>query len=214
MTELQRGRRCRLVVFGLEVGGRWGTEAVTFLRLVARARSASVHAAVRSSAAAAHVARWSGLIAVAAQRASLLKLPLGSVASAAGAPALHEVLEEGRWKRVVGLKPPPRADSRRVAERSLHWDRAPTDGKSVREKRDAFGTNEFGGHGICDGFGTSEFGDHGICDGFGTSEFGDHGICDGFGNSDFFSNAPFSLAVELSLPRVAQGAVSAPGGGG
>ena len=39
-------------------------------------------------------------------------------------------------KRVVGLKPPPRADSRRVAERSLHWDRAPTGGKSVAERKE------------------------------------------------------------------------------
>ena len=31
--ELLRDRRCRLVVFGIEVGGRWSDEAATFLRL-------------------------------------------------------------------------------------------------------------------------------------------------------------------------------------
>ena len=33
--ELLRDRRCRLVVFGIEVGGRWSDEAATFLRLLA-----------------------------------------------------------------------------------------------------------------------------------------------------------------------------------
>ena len=41
--ELLRDRRCRLVVFGIEVGGRWSEEAATFLRLLAhtKARQAS-----------------------------------------------------------------------------------------------------------------------------------------------------------------------------
>ena len=34
--ELDRSRRCRLVVFGLKVGGRWDSEAATFVRLLAR----------------------------------------------------------------------------------------------------------------------------------------------------------------------------------
>ena len=66
----------------------------------AQARAASAHAAVRSALRAAYVTRWSGIIAVAAQRAlasSLLELPLDTVASAAGAPAVHEVLQDARW---------------------------------------------------------------------------------------------------------------------
>ena len=50
-----------------------------FLRLLARARAALAHAAVRSALRAAYVSRWSSIIAVAAQRAlasSLLELPL------------------------------------------------------------------------------------------------------------------------------------------
>ena len=61
--ELLRARRCRLVVIGLEMGGRFGTEAATFLRLLARHR----------------VARWAALLAFAAQRtfaSSLLELTL------------------------------------------------------------------------------------------------------------------------------------------
>ena len=33
--ELERARRCRLVVFGVEVGGRWSREAAQFVRLLA-----------------------------------------------------------------------------------------------------------------------------------------------------------------------------------
>ena len=43
--ELDRCRR-RLVVFGLEVGGRWAAEAASFLRLLARARAAGTPAAL------------------------------------------------------------------------------------------------------------------------------------------------------------------------
>ena len=79
--EIDRSRRCRLVVFGLEVGRRWAEEAATFVRLFARARAASAPAAVRNPAQAAWVLRWSGLISVAAQRAlvaTFLELPLQS----------------------------------------------------------------------------------------------------------------------------------------
>ena len=84
----------------LEVGGRWGPEPTTFLRLLARARAERAHAAVRSALRAAYVYRWSSIIAVAAHRAlagSLLELLLDTVASAAGEPAVHEVLQEERW---------------------------------------------------------------------------------------------------------------------
>ena len=99
-AELSRSPRCHLVVFAVEVGGRSGSEPATFLRLLARARAARAHAAVRSALRAAYVSRWSSIIAVAAQRAlasSLLELPLDTVASAAGEPAVHEVLQDERW---------------------------------------------------------------------------------------------------------------------
>ena len=100
--EIDRSRRCRLVVFGLEVGGRWAEEAATFVRLLARARAAGAPAAVRNAAQAAWVLRWSGLISVAAQRAlaaTFLELPLQSELAAAGPPpALHELLADARWQ--------------------------------------------------------------------------------------------------------------------
>ena len=75
--------RCHLVVFAVEIGGRWGSEPATFLGLLARARAARAHAAIHSALRAAYVSRWSSIIAVAAQRAlasSLLELPLDTVA--------------------------------------------------------------------------------------------------------------------------------------
>ena len=99
--ELDRSRRCRLVVFGLDVGGRWDSEAATFVRLLARARAAGTPAALRASAQAAWVLRWSGIISVAAQSAlaaTFLGLPVPSEPCAAGTPpALHELLADARW---------------------------------------------------------------------------------------------------------------------
>ena len=37
--ELQQSARCKLVVLALELGGRWGAEAVAFVRLLARLRA-------------------------------------------------------------------------------------------------------------------------------------------------------------------------------
>ena len=99
--ELSRSRRCRLVVFGVEVGGRWATEAASFLRMLARVRAASTPPALRPAAHNAWVQRWSGIISVAAQgalAASLLELPGEAHVSAAGPePALHELLADARW---------------------------------------------------------------------------------------------------------------------
>ena len=98
--ELDRARRCRLVVVGVEVGGRFGTEAVQFLRLLAGHRAASVPAHLRPAAVASWVARWSGLLAVAAQRAyaaTLLELPPAAELGEGPMPTLHEVLADARW---------------------------------------------------------------------------------------------------------------------
>ena len=100
--ELVRARRCRLVVAGVEVGGRFSTEAATWLRLLARHRAFAAPAAMQSAARSAWVARWSGLLAVAAHSAfaaSLLELPLAGQCNVGGeAPELHEVLADVRWQ--------------------------------------------------------------------------------------------------------------------
>ena len=97
--ELERARRGRLVIVGLEVGGRFGTEAVQLLRLLARHRASTVPAQFRPSAIVAWIARWSGLLAVASQRAfaaSLLELPPAAELGEGPLPELHEVLADSR----------------------------------------------------------------------------------------------------------------------
>ena len=98
--ELESARRCRLVVVGIEVGGRFGAEAVQFLRLLARHRVASVPAHMQPAAVSSWVARWSGMLAVAAQRAyaaTLLELPPAAELGEGPMPDLHEVLADARW---------------------------------------------------------------------------------------------------------------------
>ena len=56
-SELGRAHRCRMVVFGTDVGGRRAPEAATFIRLLARARAAEVPTSFRAAARAAWVGR-------------------------------------------------------------------------------------------------------------------------------------------------------------
>ena len=87
--ELLRSARCRLVVLGIELGGRWSTEAAQFIRLLARSRARAAPLLLRSSATAAYVTRWSALLSFAAARAlaaSLLSLPLAHTANVDGDP--------------------------------------------------------------------------------------------------------------------------------
>ena len=99
--ELLAARRCRLLVLGLEVGGRWSPEAVDFLRRLARAKARSSPTWLRQSLAQAYANRWSALLAAAAQRAfaaSLLHFPLSGSANVDGcAPSPSDVLSDARW---------------------------------------------------------------------------------------------------------------------
>ena len=67
-----------------------------------RARASAAPAAMQSAARSVWVARWSGLLAVAAHSAfaaSLLELPLAGECNLEGeAPELHEVLADVRWQ--------------------------------------------------------------------------------------------------------------------
>eukprot|EP00439_Symbiodinium_sp_Y106_P043344 s3708_g5.t1 len=98
--ELESARRCRLVVVGIEVGGRFAR-----LRHVKDAEEravalASVPAHMQPAAVSSWVARWSGMLAVAAQRAyaaTLLELPPAAELGEGPMPDLHEVLADARW---------------------------------------------------------------------------------------------------------------------
>lgn len=76
--ELLQSRRCKLVVLGIEVGGRWSAESVHFVRALAKAKARKSPKVLRKSAEMAWFGRWTALLTVAAQRAfaaSLLDLP-------------------------------------------------------------------------------------------------------------------------------------------
>ena len=79
--ELQLGGRgrCRLVVFGLEVGGRFSTSTLAFLRRLARVRGRTRAPWAQVATARALTRRWTALAALAAMRAhaqTLLELPV------------------------------------------------------------------------------------------------------------------------------------------
>ena len=79
--ELQGMGRCRLVVFGIEVGGRWSTEAAQFLRSLAHTKARTVPAQLRHATVTALIARWSASLTHAAMHAyaaSLLSMPPSS----------------------------------------------------------------------------------------------------------------------------------------
>ena len=87
-------------MLALEVGGRWSEEAVRFVRLLAKAKARTVPPLVRSAAKAAFFHRWTGILAVAAQRAfaaTLLELPVEDAGAVDGdVPVLEEVLADAR----------------------------------------------------------------------------------------------------------------------
>ncbi|OLP82561.1 hypothetical protein AK812_SmicGene36766 [Symbiodinium microadriaticum] len=79
---------------------RFGLEAVAFLRQLARARARESPARLRPAVQRASVHRWTGMLAVAAQRAlaySLLELPLAAADECDGTePSLGDLLADAR----------------------------------------------------------------------------------------------------------------------
>ena len=73
--ELLRNSRCRLVVLGIEVGGRWSEEAAAFITNLARAKTRDIPAPLRHAATASLISRWTAFLthaALSAFAASLL----------------------------------------------------------------------------------------------------------------------------------------------
>ena len=66
--ELLRGSRCRLVVVGMEVAGRWAEEAYYFLNILAAARAGEALTALRRGVHEACLKRWIAMVAVAGLR--------------------------------------------------------------------------------------------------------------------------------------------------
>ena len=78
----QPNTRCALVVAGMEVGGRWSSEARDFLRSLATARSRDAPTVLRGAAYRAWLKRWTDLLAVAGMRAFADTLLFGHARSA------------------------------------------------------------------------------------------------------------------------------------
>ena len=94
--ELACGDRCRLVVWGFEVGGRWSKETVDFLWCLAEHKAESSPKLLRKSAQLLFFQRWTGLLACAVQgayAASLLEEPLAGTACVNGKPVLVSELD-------------------------------------------------------------------------------------------------------------------------
>ena len=68
-AELLQGDRCRLVVVGIETGGRWSTEALQFVEMLAAARAREAPRVLRRSAFLAWTRRWSRMLSVSCGRA-------------------------------------------------------------------------------------------------------------------------------------------------
>ena len=64
--ELHLNSRCRLVVLGIEVGGRWSEEAASFITNLARAKTRDTPALLRQAATASLISRWTAFLTHAA----------------------------------------------------------------------------------------------------------------------------------------------------
>ena len=67
--ELLRNSRCRLVVLGIGVGGRWSEEATSFITSLARTKTRDTPAPLRHAAATSLISRWTALLTHAAMTA-------------------------------------------------------------------------------------------------------------------------------------------------
>ena len=94
--ELTQGGRARLVVFAMELGGRWSEEAATFIRMLAQHRARDANPLLREAAQHAWSSRWTALLAAAAMRSfacSLLHTPGSSSTNVDGpCPLLSDTL--------------------------------------------------------------------------------------------------------------------------
>ena len=93
-AELVNGDRCRLVVIGVETGGRWSDEVVTFLDHLASARAREAPPILRGSAFFMWRRRWSRMLAVACGRAfaqSLVSAAEGSCGVEGPTPDLADL---------------------------------------------------------------------------------------------------------------------------
>ena len=113
--ELTAGGRCRLIVFAVEVGGRFGADALDLMEQLAWARARASPAYLRRAAAFGFSRRWARLAAVAAASSWAVSV-LGAHAAAdqtclpRAEPWLLDLLSETRLE-----DPPPRQEDGALA---------------------------------------------------------------------------------------------------
>ena len=113
--------RAQLVVLGIEIGGRWSEEGVTFIRILANHKASSNPLSLRRSAALAWTSRWTALLATAAMRSfacSLPMLPASASTNVDGPPPSSVMFWLTRWGWGLPFQThqhPPVTPSRRLA---------------------------------------------------------------------------------------------------
>ena len=90
------GARAKLVVLAGEVAGRWSAETVTFIRLMAEAKSRSEPSLLRRRAECAWRLRWCSMLGCAAARACSLLDRRPNGGGDGDTPTLADVLQEHR----------------------------------------------------------------------------------------------------------------------
>ena len=107
--ELLSNSRCRLVVLGIEVGGRWSEEAASFITNLARAKARDTPALLRRAATASLISRWTAFLTHAALTAFAATLIFED-------PTPHHNLEgePPTLSDLLAQLPPDPADSSRL----------------------------------------------------------------------------------------------------
>ena len=99
--EFQSASRCRLVVAGMEVGGRWSTEAAEFLEQLAWQRVRDTPERLRRATALALERRWAELVSVSAMKALADTLLYNTAQTTTvgddGVPRVGELLDGVRY---------------------------------------------------------------------------------------------------------------------
>ena len=111
--ELIGSRRCRLVVLGIETGGRWSEEASMFVKLLAQAKARQAPPLLQTSLAAALISRWTASLSHAAMHAfaaSLLAQDCSNHTNVEGnQPTLSQVLAEAPLHATAPSRLPARS---------------------------------------------------------------------------------------------------------
>ena len=101
--EFFSAERCRLLVVGMETGGRWSEQAYSFLELLAWDRAQGVSPALQRPTALAWLRRWTSMVSVATMCSFAETLLYGGAQLAetpyTGTPDLGALLDEVKYAR-------------------------------------------------------------------------------------------------------------------